>query len=289
MLSWVGILLALLVGSCSGIGGGVALYTRHRGNRVFTIGLGYAAGTFVYVSLAEVFPAAQTMLAAANGASAGLWTAGAGLAAGMALSALFDWGVMTWVRTRPKSTPAPIQSTAYRSARRPSPYNEPQTAPEFTPDLGAERRGLFPVWDAAARSLQEGAITYLALVAAWQAGLLVALAAGLLHILRGAASAGPFYFVTGDRRKAHALTFTGGLFTLAGAMLACLTELALPGPAMDGLRHTAAAGMMGYLALDSLLSMARGGTRVRQALAGMLVGLAVSAVAIPLLRLLFPH
>ncbi len=130
-------------------------------------------------------------------------------------------------------------------------------------------------------------VTFLAAVYTPGVGGVILAAIVILNIAQGISIAAPIYYVIGERRKAFLLALSCGLSALAGALLAWLLITPLSGMIAERILTAAAAGIMAYLALDGLLSAARGGAQRHQVFVGALAGLALSAVAAPMLANMF--
>jgi ZIP family zinc transporter len=288
----LGFLVTLLAGLSTGVGSAVSLYSHRSSYRFFAAGLGFAAGVLLFMALAVIFPAAQAKTGFNSGAPGGFWAVGVGFFAGLAGPGLIDWGLLALSRKRKKIAVALFaRSTVYISVSHSGAYDEPQTAPfpgnSPSADAALDRTNLSKVWAAAARNIQGGMVTFLAAVYTPGVGGVILAAIVILNIAQGISIAAPIYYVIGERRKAFLLALSCGLSALAGALLAWLLITPLSGMIAERILTAAAAGIMAYLALDGLLSAARGGAQRHQVFVGALAGLALSAVAAPMLANMF--
>jgi len=83
-------LLTLFAGLSTGLGSLIVLIARRPTLRLLSFGLGFSGGVMVFVSLAELLPQSQKILAEAVGAKGGDWVAYGFFFGGILVSALID-------------------------------------------------------------------------------------------------------------------------------------------------------------------------------------------------------
>ena len=71
----IAFLLTLAAGLCTGIGSGIAFFTKHTNRKFLSVSLGFSAGVMIYVSLTEIMSEARVALTAEMGQRAGSWLA----------------------------------------------------------------------------------------------------------------------------------------------------------------------------------------------------------------------
>jgi ZIP family zinc transporter len=151
--------------------------------------------------------------------------------------------------------------------------------------------GLFTALAIAIHNFPEGLATFLAALEDPSVGVAIAIAVALHNIPEGISVSVPIFYATGDRKKAFVYSSLSGLAEPVGAVLAYLgIRLFLVGdrgvvpPQVMGMLFGAVAGIMVYISLDELLPTSRAYGKGHDSLLGLLVGMAVMALSLLLMR-----
>ncbi len=113
----------------------------------------------------------------------------------------------------------------------------------------------------------------------------MAIAVAMHNIPEGIAVSVPVYYATKSRAKAFRLSFLSGLAEPAGAVLGYLLLAQFLDNFVLGILFAMVAGVMVFLAIDTLLPTARNSARGHLSVYGFIAGVAVMAASLVLLRL----
>ncbi len=249
------LMLTLLAGLSTGIGGAITLAARRDSRGFLAASLGFSAGVMVYVSLVEMLLKARELLSAALGARGGGWAAAGALFGGMALIAALD-------RLVPE-TPA----CARRGEARPAELM---------------RMGAFTALAIALHNFPEGLATFVSALSEPGMGMPIVAAIAVHNIPEGIAVATPIYRASGSRARAFWLALASGLAEPAGALLGWLVLMPVMSDAVFGAVFAAVAGIMVFISFDELLPTAREYGGHKLALGGLVLGMAVMAASLVL-------
>jgi len=147
------------------------------------------------------------------------------------------------------------------------------------------RTGLFVALAIAIHNFPEGLATFLLVLDDPQIGIALAIAVALHNIPEGIAVSVPVYYATKSKVKAFRLSFLSGLAEPAGAVIGYLLLAPFRDPVVLGILFARVAGVMVFLAIDTLLPTARNSARGHLSVYGFIAGVAVMAASLVLLRL----
>jgi ZIP family zinc transporter len=252
--------LSTVAGLCTGIGALIVLVLR-RTTRGFLGGsLGFSAGVMIYVSFAEIFPAATELCTAGSGEVMGPWIATGSFFAGILISAAID-------RAIPEVDNPHGAALAEDTAELRSRYA-----------LG--RVGIFTAIAIALHNFPEGIATFVSGLHEPEVGVSIAAAVALHNIPEGISVAVPVFYATRSRGKAVAYSFASGMAEPLGALVAFVAlRPFLSGPGM-GMVLAAVAGIMVFISLDQLVPNAKKYEEGHQALYGLVGGMALMALTL---------
>lgn len=236
-----------LAGSATVVGGVLALHRGMRQPGRLAVGLAFAAGLMIVLSVVEILPLSLATLDDAGVTHPLWWTLGT-CAVGCLLVLLID---------------ALLPERVVRGG--------PAHAP---PRL--LRSGLLIALVIAAHNAPEGLMTFLAMLEAPELGVGLAVAIAIHNIPEGMAIAAPIYAATGDRRQALRWAVVAGLAEPVGAVVGYFTLRAVLPEELLVLSLALVAGMMIALSLRELIPTARRyQTHHAQSVLGFLAGGAV--------------
>ncbi len=256
----VALLVTLLAGLATGVGGLIAISAR-RGSRAFlAVALAFSAGAMLYVSFAEILPKAADSLGQAGGN--GLLWATVGFFAGMAAVALLDRGL---TRLQRRGSDRVAHSGASSRDR-------------------LRRMGVLIALVVALHNFPEGLATFLVLLEDPTVGFAIAVAIAIHNIPEGIAIAAPVHEGTGSRPKAVGMSVAAGLAEPAGAILGYAILAPFITDAVFGVVFAAVAGVMVFISIHELIPAARANGRPMLATNGAIAGMAVMAASLILLQ-----
>lgn len=272
------LLLAFLVtlgaGLATGIGSTIAFFAKTTNKGFFAISIGFSAGVMIYLSFAEILPKATGYLAEYQDEAQAAGLAAAALIAGMVLMAVIDALVPSGAN--------PHENTQVEL------LGDSQTTlpiAEEAKNKALLRMGVFVALAIAIHNFPEGLATFLLVLDDPQIGIALAIAVAMHNIPEGIAVSVPVYYATKSRIKAFRLSFLSGLAEPAGAVLGYLILSQFLNHFVLGIIFAMVAGVMIFLSIDTLLPTAKNSARGHLTVYGFILGMAVMALSLVLLRL----
>lgn len=260
------LLVTLLAGLSTGVGGAMAFFSREFNPRLLSVALGFSAGVMVYVSFMEIMPKAEQALSAIYGPDRGYWFATIGFFGGVAFIGLLDFLV-----------PSGINPHEFKSEDQQEDGGDGQSSKLL-------RMGVFSAMAIALHNFPEGLATFMATLEDPVLGVTIALAIAIHNIPEGVAIAIPLYYATKNRHHAFLLSLSAGLAEPVGAIVGYLILMQIFSDAAFGIIFSSVAGIMVYVSLDELLPAASEFGKHHLSIAGFIAGMAVMALSLVLLR-----
>lgn len=258
------LLLSLLAGLATSIGGALALHKRFLERPFLAVALAFAAGAMLFVSFVEIIPLGFDALSKNYDAKQASWIVYAAFFAGIALVALID-------NLLPKSlNPSEIEGK-----------EDDLSSSDKKVNKRLLRSGMLVAVVLALHNFPEGMSTFFATYQDVSAGIVLAIAIAIHNIPEGIAVAAPVYAATKSRKKAFWWATASGLAEPLGALVAFgLVSIFVP-PELFGIMFGLIAGMMVFIAIDELLPGARRyQTDKHQVVYGLLGGMVVVALSL---------
>lgn len=231
----IALLMTLLSGLATAIGGGVAFIVKKNNLKVLSIGLGFSAGVMIFLSFNEIIPEAGKMLQL-NFPQDYSWIVYVGFIIGIIVAILIDYFLPDHIDTEELLNPdIPSNKNKHK----------------------LKRAGLFTAIAICVHNFPEGMATFLTTTQNITLGLSVALAIAIHNIPEGIAVALPMYQVTGKKRYAMLYAAVSGITEPIGALVGmCIFGIFLP-QILVGALMAAVAGIMIYISFDTLLPLAK--------------------------------
>ena len=271
------LLLTLIAGAATGIGGALVLFKKKLSSNVLAGALGLSAGVMIFISLAELFPEAQSEITALGSIRHGEAFVLLAFFAGMGIITLIDFLIPEYENPHEASGLSLDSKTAAVGVLE-------QTGNE----KALHRLGLMSALAIAIHNFPEGIATFIGALNDPQMGAGITFAIAIHNIPEGIAVAIPIYYATKSKGKALLYATLSGFSEIIGALL-CLAvtavfgvELNVGGPAFP-LILAAVAGIMIYISLDELLPTAEKYGKHHIAIAGVVAGMAIMGVSLLLL------
>ena len=265
--------VTLFAGLATGIGSAIAFLAKTTNKAFFAVSMGFSAGVMIYLSFVEIIPKSTSYLESEVSEIAAAGYAALALIAGMVVMAVIDALVPSGAN--------PHENTSVELL-------EPGRAQGAGFDVEKKRLtqiGVFLALAIAIHNFPEGLATFLLVLDDPQIGIALAIAVAMHNIPEGIAVSVPIYYATKSKIKAFRLSFLSGLAEPAGAVIGYLilapylTDFGL------GIVFAMVAGVMVFLAIDTLLPTARNSARGHLTVYGVIAGMAVMALSLVLLRL----
>ncbi len=267
------LILTLIAGSATGIGGALVLFKKKISSNFLAGALGLSAGVMIFISLAELLPEAQAMIAG-TGMQHGEAFVLIAFFVGMGIITLIDFAIPEYENPHEASGLSLDARTAAVGVLE-------QTGNE----KALHRLGLMSALAIAIHNFPEGIATFIGALNDPEMGAGISFAIAIHNIPEGIAVAIPIYYATKSKGKALLYATLSGLSEPIGALLcwgiAAIfgVELTGGGPAFP-LVLAAVAGIMIYISLDELLPTAEKYGKHHIAIAGVIGGMAIMGVSL---------
>ena len=271
------LLLTLIAGAATGIGGALVLFKKKLSSNVLAGALGLSAGVMIFISLAELFPESQAEIASIGALKYGEALVLLAFFAGMGIITLIDFLIPEYENPHEASGLSLDAKTAAVGVLE-------QTGNE----KALHRLGLMSALAIAIHNFPEGIATFIGALNDPQMGAGITFAIAIHNIPEGIAVAIPIYYATKSKGKALLYATLSGFSEIIGALL-CLGVTAVFGVELTGggpvfpLILAAVAGIMIYISLDELLPTAEKYGKHHIAIAGVVAGMAIMGVSLLIL------
>ena len=271
------LLLTLIAGAATGIGGALVLFKKKLSSNVLAGALGLSAGVMIFISLAELFPEAQSEITALCSIRHGEAFVLLAFFAGMGIITLIDFLIPEYENPHEASGLSLDAKTAAVGVLE-------QTGNE----KALHRLGLLSALAIAIHNFPEGIATFIGALNDPQMGAGITFAIAIHNIPEGIAVAIPIYYATKSKGKALLYATLSGFSEIIGALL-CLGVTAVFGVELTGggpvfpLILASVAGIMIYISLDELLPTAEKYGKHHIAIAGVIAGMAIMGVSLLIL------
>lgn len=253
-------LITLFAGLATAIGGGIAFIVKKDNLKALSVGLGFSAGVMIFLSFTDILPEAGKLLAV-NFPNKYEWLVYGGFIIGLVVAILIDYFIPDHIDTDEVLNPDAPCKHQHR----------------------IKRAGLFTAVAICVHNFPEGMATFLTTTQNITLGISVGLAIAIHNIPEGIAVAMPIYHVTGKKRYAMLYAALSGITEPIGAIVGLfLFSLLLP-QIMIGMLMAAVAGIMIYLAFDTLLPLAREYGNWHLSMVGIVSGMLVIWVSLILI------
>ena len=268
------LLLTLIAGSATGLGGALVLFKKKLSSNFLAGALGLSAGVMIFISLAEMFPQAQTEIMGAGEIAHGKAYVLIAFFVGMGIIMLIDFLIPEYENPHEASG---LSLEAYTPAV--------GMLEKKGNEKALHRLGLMSALAIAIHNFPEGIATFIGALNDPQMGGGITFAIAIHNIPEGIAVAIPIYYATRSKGKALLLATLSGMSELVGALL-CLAVTSLFGVKLTSggpvfpLILAAVAGIMIYISLDELLPTAEKYGKHHIAITGVIAGMAIMGISL---------
>lgn len=229
--------LTLFAGLTTAVGGAVAFITKKDNLKALSFGLGFSAGVMIFISFVDIIPGAQTLLKV-NFPNAYQWMVFGGFILGICTSMLIDYFLPDHVDTEELLNPDDMEAAAHSHSK-------------------LKRAGLLTAIAICIHNFPEGMATFLTTTQNITLGVSVAFAIAIHNIPEGISVALPIYHVTGKKRYAMLYAALSGITEPIGALVGMFIFGLFVPQILVGFLMAAVAGIMTYIAFDTLLPLAK--------------------------------
>ena len=258
----IALLLPLLAGLFTGIGGLIAILTKKPTKTFLAVCLSFAAGVMIYISFVEIFHHARESLEYAYGYNFGFMLTTLVFFAGIILMAAIDKIVPHKEELADSLAPQQDNKIDKKDRR------------------ALKNMGIMTAIAIAIHNFPEGIVTFVAALHDPGLGIVIAIAIAIHNIPEGIAVAAPIHYATGNRKKALALSVAAGLTEPLGALVAFAFIMHIFNEVVLGIVFAAAGGIMVYIAFNHLLPTAVKFGKHATVMKGLVAGMAVMAISL---------
>lgn len=268
--------LTLLAGAATGLGGAMILFLKRLSSNFLAAALGLSAGVMIFISLAELYPEAQSAAGSAGLDNARVWVLLA-FFGGMGLITLIDFLVPEYEN--------PHEATGLTLNARTAATEMIHDSEQSGNAAALKKLGVMSALAIAIHNFPEGMATFIGALNDSGTGTGITFAIALHNIPEGIAVAIPIYYATRSKAKALIYATLSGLTEPLGAAI-CYGVTALSGIRISDrelafpLILAAVAGIMIYISLDELLPTAEKYGKHHVAIAGVVGGMAIMGVSL---------
>jgi ZIP family zinc transporter len=273
-------LLTLLAGLSTGIGGLITLFFKRTNTRFLSVSLGFSAGVMIYISFAEMLTDSKALLITKLGAKTGAWVSVAAFFGGIFLIAVIDKLIPSF--ENPHESHGRLECDQ-KSSENPLEGHSRAECDQYNRGKKLLRTGIVTATIIAVHNFPEGMATFVTSIHQPSLGMAVAAAIAIHNIPEGISVAIPVYCATGSRVKALWYTLVSGIGEPLGALLAYLVLMPILNDTVFGILFAAIAGIMVFISLDELLPTAREYGEHHLSIYGLIGGMIVMAVSLILL------
>lgn len=262
---WFALGVALLAGLATGIGGVIIAVGKQPGPKLLAGGLGFSAGVMIFLSFAEMMPAAAEYIGREQPEDAVPWWVYAGFFAGVALIAIIDRLVPMSINPHEPLEPGGMGNGAGI-------------------DPALLRTGVMVGLALALHNFPEGFATFVTALEDPRLALPIVIAIALHNIPEGVAVAVPIRVATDSRWKAAGFATLTGLSEPVGAVLGYLLIQPFMTDTIFGLTLATVAGVMVFVSLDKLLPTAEKYGEHHVAIYALIGGMALMALTLAVVQ-----
>ena len=233
----IALLMTFVAGLATASGGGSAFIVKKNNLKALSIGLGFSAGVMIFLSFSEIIPHAAHMLEKhfPNNYN---WIVYLGFIAGIFIALLIDYFIPDHVDTEELLNPDSPEMSSHNHYK-------------------LKRAGFMTAIAICIHNFPEGMATFLTTTQDLTLGMSVAFAIAIHNIPEGIAVALPVYHATGKKRYAMVYAAMSGITEPIGALVGMLIFGLFVPHIMVGVLMAAVAGIMTYIAFDTLLPLAK--------------------------------
>lgn len=259
----VALLVALLAGLATSVGGLLAMNKRTLERRALAVALAFSAGAMILISMIQVIPLGveyMEQVTSPRNAQVVVWLSFFG---GIGMVLAIDRLLPDVLNPNEVSgLEGDITEADTRSTRK------------------LMRSGLLVALVLGLHNFPEGMATFFTMYQEPTVGLSLATAVAIHNVPEGIAVAAPVYAATQSRRKALFWATLSGLTEPVGALVAAAVVAWVMPASLFGIFYGTVGGMMVFLALDEMLPASWNyHTEKHQTIYGLLLGMAVMAVS----------
>jgi ZIP family zinc transporter len=251
MVSLLAVLLALVAGLSTAVGGLLAFLIKKPTPRFLAVALGFSAGVMIFVSFVELLQGGISTV--------GFVPANLAFFAGMLIMFVIDISIPHEYMAEKIAGPGPGKKMA--------------------------KTGLLIALGIAIHNLPEGLAVFAGTVHNIPLGIAIAAAIAIHNIPEGISVAIPIYAATRDRGRALLWAFLSGMVEPLGAVLAVVFLSPFLSPTVVGIILAMVAGIMVFISIDELVPVSNSYGEEHFSIMGFVSGMCLMAVSLWIIKL----
>lgn len=262
--------LTFIAGISTAIGGLLAFFVKRENISIMALGLGFSAGVMIYVSLVEMIPQSEVLLAKTLSSDIASWVSLSAFFIGIAIAALIDKFMPDHIE------PEMLNNIEGENTIENCHLLDPVKCKRL------KRVGAFTAMAIAIHNFPEGLATFMAGMSDLTVGISIATAIAIHNIPEGISVALPIYHATHKKRKAFKYAALSGMTEPLGAIIGYLFLRTLLNDLTFGISFAVVAGIMIYISFDELIPLARDYGDGHKEIAGIIIGMLVMGISLQL-------
>lgn len=271
-------LLSAVAGLSTVIGGFITFFIKGNSLKYLSFGLGLSAGVMLFVSLVDLYPEACELIVDQMGKGY-MWLAIATFGLGILVAILIDYFI-------PDHLQASMFTKQIGANEKHIDSTDCKEDENAVISIGkVKRAGIITAIVVAIHNLPEGLATFTLSVQDVMLGLGIVFAISIHNIPEGMAISIPVYQATHSKRKAFLYSFLSGMAEPVGGVVGFLLIKTLFPDLCIGFLFSMVAGIMTYIALDTLLPLSKDYDTGHYSISGIVIGLLIMGTALIFLEM----
>ena len=265
--------LTILAGLSTALGAFLAFFKTKDESRVLSFGLGFSGGVMIYLSFVEILPKSIEHF---SKSSSDIYVNMPNILGvlcffiGMLIAFCIDFFI-----------PKDVNPHELKSQK--EVYCELGDKQQYI-SSNIHRTAIFTALAITIHNFPEGFATFVSTLDNFVFGASIAIAVAIHNIPEGLAVSLPIYHATGNKKQALKLTLLSGLAEPLGAIVGYFVLAPLLGDYTLAIGFGIIAGIMVFIAIDSLLPVSKLSTKGHESVIGVIFGMAIMAVSLILLN-----
>ena len=274
----IALFLSTIAGLSTLIGGVVTFFIKRNSLKLLSFGLGLSAGTMLFVSLVDLYPESFELIKTQLGKNF-LWLTIICYAIGISIAALIDYFIPDHIQENMFSKQIGANETNTDSSD--SIENENAVV-----QLGKiKKAGILTLIAVTIHNFPEGLATFFMTAQNVMLGVGIVFAIAIHNIPEGMAISIPVYQATHSKRKAFFYCFLSGLAEPIGGVIGFALVKAFFPNLCVGILFSLVAGIMTYIAVDTLLPLSKDYDTGHYSITGVVTGALIMGMTLILLEI----
>lgn len=274
----IALTLSTIAGLSTLIGGFVTFFIKRNSLKFLSFGLGLSAGTMLFVSLVDLYPESFEMIKTQLGEKF-LWLTVICFAIGISLAAIIDYFIPDHIQENMFTKQIGANEAHCDSS-------DSEKDENAVVQLGKiKKAGILTLIAVTVHNFPEGLATFFMTAQNVMLGIGIVIAIAIHNIPEGMAISIPVYQATHSKRKAFWYCFLSGLAEPVGGVIGfALIKTLFPNLCV-GILFSLVAGIMTYIAVDTLLPLSKDYDTGHYSITGVVAGVLIMGLALVMLEI----